>query len=82
MQSEDEILASIAKYISKKEREGINKKYFGDPENLEYPARNQKEFDDAVRLSGRSKHKSKEAIQKRLKEIAKREGYTLPESWK
>jgi hypothetical protein len=81
MLTPEEIVNEVAKYIGQKERDEIPSKYYGDPKNKKYPARNQKEFDNAVRLAGRSKDVSAESVRRRLKQIAIRENYKLPKSW-
>jgi hypothetical protein len=67
-------------YISMAERKKIPRSLMGDPDNLKFPVRNQDEFDAAVHLVGRVPNAA--AVKRRLKLIAKRQGYKLPDAWK
>jgi hypothetical protein len=72
---------AVQAYISKKERDKVSTEDFGDPENRKYPVRNQHDLDSAARLIGRAPKSKQAAIKKRIKEIAKRKGLTIPASW-
>jgi len=80
-----EIISNVAPtlgYISKKERESIPEEDFGWPEEKKYPIRSQSELDSAAKLIGRAPKDKQGSIKARIKKIAERKGYKLPDSWK
>lgn len=81
-ETNDEFLNQVAAYISQKVRDKMSPDDFGWPEEKKFPVRNQRDLDAAVKLVGRAPESKQGSIKKRLKEIAKRKGLRLPESWK
>lgn len=76
-----EMLESTYSYVSQKERDEMSSEDFGDPEEKKYPVKDEKHFHAAVKLLGRAPKEKQAAIKSRLKKIAKRKGYKLPDSW-
>ena len=62
-------------------RHALPKEDFGDPEHEKYPVETQKDLEDACRLVGKAPDENQAGIRRRLRAIAKRKGFTLPESW-
>ena len=69
-----------SRYFSQKERQGMSKEDFGDPDTLSFPVKTQKDLmNAAIRLHQAPKGKQA-AIRARLKRIGKRKGFKLPPS--
>lgn len=74
-------MEAVSAYISQKKRDKIPDEDFGDPENKKYPIMSEKDVESAARLLGRAPASKQAAIKERIKKIARRKGYKLPESW-
>lgn len=69
-------------YVSAEERKKMPLSDFADPKRRAFPINNQAHLDAAVKLVGRESPSKQTAIKARIKEIAKRKGLKLPDSWK
>jgi phage head maturation protease len=74
----------IYRYITVKERESIPLEDFAwpdAPDRPEYPIDTQEHLDSAAKLLGHAPENKQASIKARAIRIAKRHGFTLPESW-
>lgn len=78
-ESED-INESVA-YISQEKRDKISTSDFAWPEEKKYPITSQEEVDAAARLLGRAPTDKQASIKRRIIEIAKRKGFSIPKAW-
>lgn len=70
--------AEIQRSISQKERDALPDSDFAGPHES-FPIRNQHDVDSAAKLIGHAD--DPEAVKRKIIEIAKRKGLSLPESW-
>jgi phage head maturation protease len=71
----------IQRSLSKAERDAIDDEDFAWPEEHKYPINTQAHLDAAAKLIGRAPEAEQAKIKARAIRIAKRKGFTLPESW-
>ncbi len=81
MSYSDDIIEGVQAYISQKERDKLPESDFAWPEERKYPISNQAHLDAAVKLLGKAPAGKRAAIKKRIVEIAKKKGLTLPQDW-
>jgi len=67
--------------VTAAQREATPLSDFGWPEQRKYPITSQARLDAAARLIGRAPASMQARIKARIIAIAKRKGYTLPDSW-
>ena len=78
----DNIMVDVATgYISKKQRDSIDKSDFAWPEERKFPITSQQQVDSAAKLLGRAPADKQASIKRLIIEIAKRKGFKVPESW-
>ena len=65
---------------TKTKREALDKKYFGDPENMEFPIQDQDDVDSAAKLIGKAK--DPKAVKAKVIKIAKELKLSIPDAWK
>lgn len=70
---------ALAEYIKKKERDKVPDEDFGDPKERKFPIRNQQDVHDAASLVGKAGNPN--AVRKKIIEIAKRKGFSIPKAW-
>ena len=70
-------------YLSKEKRDELPLKVFGHPKKRLFPILSENDVMSAARLLGRAKltESEREAVKKRIINIALREGYKLPDTW-
>lgn len=71
----------LERFISASERDAIPEEDFAWPEEKKYPITSQKRLDSAATLIGHAPEDKQDAIKQRAISIAKRKGFSLPESW-
>lgn len=71
----------IDRSLTKAQRDAIDDNDFAWPEEQKYPINSQAHLDAAAKLIGRAPADKQAAIKARAIKIAKRKGFTLPESW-
>lgn len=71
-------------YLSKEDREKLPKSVFGLPDKRLFPILSEDDVASAAKLLGRAKitEEERELAKKRIKSIAKKKGYSIPDSWK
>lgn len=78
MDSSEAIWNAIA-YISQKERDAVHNDDFAGP-HRSFPIRNSMDVEHAAKLVGHGANPS--AIKRKIIQIARRKGLSLPDSWK
>lgn len=71
----------LERFISASERDAIPEEDFAWPEEKKYPITSQKRLDSAATLIGHAPEDKQGSIKERAISIAKRKGFSLPESW-
>jgi hypothetical protein len=71
----------LERFISAGERDAIPEEDFAWPEEKKYPITSQKRLDSAATLIGHAPEDKQGSIKERAISIAKRKGFSLPESW-
>ncbi len=71
----------IERSITQEQRDAIPDEDFALPSEHKFPINSQSHLDAAAKLIGHAPEAEQEAIKKHAIAIAKRKGYTLPESW-
>lgn len=71
-------------YLSKVDREKLPRKVFGLPDKLLFPILSADDVMSAAKLLGRAKisEEERQKAKKRIINIAKRDGYAIPDTWK